>query len=952
MKQKHFLSYLIPVLVVLATVFLAGCSDGVSGTAGGKLTVRIAGTNSRGIEPSVSMDTAQYDISISDGDGHIVQQSSVNSSTDAVDFSLAAGSYTVAVNALNRDGKTIGEGTCPVSVVAGKETSVVVTVTECVGEGTFSVSIRANRGVDLKLVVYNSAEEKVCDEELVYSDGVFAPADGLSLPNGFYRFEIIRTDTEESVKQETLRIIKGETSSYSATCTFYSDGSFSIVNEIPVLPSIEITLNKSSFSSTDTLLASAVVSGLEGFSACWLVDDVAYGSYGVYGDLSLDLAGFDAGNHEIMFLVMKGALIWSESEIFTIEDTSGERCLMRGTRTVHSWKATDIIPPTHEEDGLTTFTCLICGETKDVVTERVKDHIWAEDWSIETRDGHKLQYKDCTVPGCSERLYFGAQFAEYFNVDENGVLTVKDGVTLPSEIMIPTVVGDRVVTEIGYRAFAGITTLTDVDIPLSVNNIGDSAFNKCSGLSRISIPESVTDIGNGAFQYCSGLTKISIPSGVTVLEGLTFYGCKGLTSVDLPADLTEIGYNAFTDCSGLTYMDIPSKVTSIRSGAFSHSGLKSITIPSNVESLENNVFECCYSLTSVGLPAGLNSIGDNAFNYCFNLTDIEIPAGVTTIGTEAFSGCEKVKSFTIPSGLTNLGSKAFCGCKGLTSVSIPVSLTQLGEGAFKDSGVTTAVFGEGWTEIPAGALMGCKSLTSVTIPSGVTSIGKQAFRECSSLAGISLPDTVVSIGKESFYKCESLSSITIPDNLTVIGEDAFSYCSSLSEATIPSGVETISDGAFSYCTSLSDVTISSGVKVIGFSAFYCCSGLKRIEIPDSVTTLSQNAFMSCGLTDISFSVPSGLTTVGYGAFEDCKMITVISIPSGVTLIDDYAFYECLDLESITIPDTVTTIGNGAFKDCNNLSTIVFTGTTAEWNEVMKGNAEIPETCVVQCSDSL
>ena len=947
MNRKLVLRVLLLVSLLYELMILAGCSNEVVG----KLSVRISDANSRGVNSSTPMDVDHYILTLYDKDHKVITDHILYPSVSVVDFSLEPGEYILQVEAKNEYGFIIGEGYRDAEVVAGERNCVTINVTEVEGYGEFNVFILANRGPDLKLVIYDDEHEIRYEEKLNHENGFYFPDQAVSLMNGFYVFEIIRTDNNKVIERDTLRIVKSSTSTYEATFTFYSDGSLSIVNEIPVLPSIEITLNKSSFSSTDTLLASAVVSGLEGFSACWLVDDVAYGSYGVYGDLSLDLAGFDAGNHEIMFLVMKGALIWSESEIFTIEDTSGERCLMRGTRTVHSWKATDVIPPTHE-DGLTTFTCLICGETKDVVTERVKDHIWAEDWSIETRDGHKLQYKDCTVPGCSERLYFGAQYAEYFNVDENGVLTVKDGVTLPSEIKIPTVVGDRVVTEIGYRAFAGITTLTDVDIPLSVNNIGDSAFNKCSGLSRISIPESVTDIGNGAFQYCSGLTKISIPSGVTVLEGLTFFGCKGLTSVDLPADLTEIGYNAFTDCSGLTHIDIPSKVTSIRSGAFSHSGLKSITIPSNVESLENNVFETCYSLTSVGLPAGLNSIGDNAFNYCFNLTDIEIPAGVTTIGTEAFSGCVKVESFTIPSGLTSLGSKAFCGCKGLTSVSIPVSLTQLGEGAFKDSGVTTAVFEEGWTEIPAGALMGCKSLTSVTIPSGVTSIGKQAFRECSSLAGISLPDTVVSIGKESFYKCESLSSITIPDNLIVIGEDAFSYCSSLSEATIPSGVETISNGAFSYCTSLSDVTISSGVKVIGFSAFYCCSGLKRIEIPDSVTTLSQNAFMSCGLTDISFSVPSGLTTVGYGAFEDCKMITVISIPSGVTLIDDYAFYKCLDLESITIPDTVTTIGNRAFEDCNNLSTIGFTGTTAEWNEVMKGNAEIPETCVVQCSDSL
>ena len=64
------------------------------------------------------------------------------------------------------------------------------------------------------------------------------------------------------------------------------------------------------------------------------------------------------------------------------------------------------------------------------------------------------------------------------------------------------------VTALGYGAFSGCTSLTNITIPGSVTFIGSFAFSVCNGLTRIAIPSSVTYIGGGAFYNCCGLADV------------------------------------------------------------------------------------------------------------------------------------------------------------------------------------------------------------------------------------------------------------------------------------------------------------------------------------------------------------------------------------------------------------------------------------------------------------
>lgn len=94
--------------------------------------------------------------------------------------------------------------------------------------------------------------------------------------------------------------------------------------------------------------------------------------------------------------------------------------------------------------------------------------------------------------------------------------------------------------------------------------------------------------------------------------------------------------------------------------------------------------------------------------------------------------------------------------------------------------------------------------------------------------------------------------------------------------------------------------------------------ITSITIPSGVTSIGTGAFAGCqALTSVT--IPSGVTTIPDSAFADCASLTSITIPNSVTSIAEYAFYECYDLTSVSIPNSVTSIGNSAFLACTNLA---------------------------------
>jgi len=83
-------------------------------------------------------------------------------------------------------------------------------------------------------------------------------------------------------------------------------------------------------------------------------------------------------------------------------------------------------------------------------------------------------------------------------------------------------------------------------------------------------------------------------------------------------------------------------------------------------------------------------------------------------------------------------------------------------------------------------------------------------------------------------------------------------------------------------------------------------------------------------TDTYFIIPSSVTRIGEGTFQNCTSLTSITIPNSVTSIGRVAFFRT-GLTSITIPNSVNSIEDEAFRGNSSLAKVIFQGTIPKAN---------------------
>ena len=470
--------------------------------------------------------------------------------------------------------------------------------------------------------------------------------------------------------------------------------------------------------------------------------------------------------------------------------------------------------------------------------------------------------------------------------------------------------------------FKNCPKLTTVNISNGITAINYETFAACPLLNNITIPETVTSIIAGAFANCYALSYITIPSAVVTIGDNVFQYCYNLLSVNFSpnSNLISVGYQCFLHCEKLVSVNFNS-LTTLGSFAFWYCyKLETVTLPNNLENIQQWTFEYCISLKNFTFPSGLKTIGQKAFAST-GIIAANIPNGVTYIGESAFEYCSGLITANIPTSITFLGSRVFNGCRELISNMVfPTAITVIPDVVMSGCAKASFTLPNTLTRIGNYSFEGMRAITTVTLPNSVATLGHSAFSGCSELTTINL-NNIIGTGNATFRGCSKLNNITLSSSLTQINYENFNGCTSLTSITIPSSCTFIDSLAFYFCTSLTNVTFASPSNLtnMGSYVFYGCAALSTISIPNSVNTMGVSTFGSCSNLS-TVTLPNTLIEIPGSSFSNCPKLKSFTITSNIQKISNNAFAGS-GLENITIPSTLKYIADYAFAFCSNLAIV-------------------------------
>ena len=425
--------------------------------------------------------------------------------------------------------------------------------------------------------------------------------------------------------------------------------------------------------------------------------------------------------------------------------------------------------------------------------------------------------------------------------------------------------------------------------------------------------------------------------------------------------IINIKEDSFKDNKNIKSIEIPdeSYLKTISKDAFSYSSIKSLTIPSQVDKLEDGWCHNIFNLNSVTIsPSNKNfrylddthqiiigksdtkeDIFDTIVFANRNIEQATIPKFIKCIKPYAFQNCRQLKTLEIEkdSELVSIFEKAFSGtsidsffispnvenlkdgwCQNINNLySVTISPSNKNFGYLDDS--HQIIIGKSDTEsdIFDTIVFANRDIQRATIPKFIKYIKPYAFEYCKILNTIEFSEDseIVSIGKNAFRN-SCIESINIPSSL----EEWSAYDSNLKEITISP-----SNKNFGYLDDKHQIIIGkSDTKSDIFDTIvFANRDIEKATISKIIKYIKPYAFCKCKkLNQVDFSENSELLIIGKCAFPDTP-IEIIRIPKSVIDIGECAFFHCDQLRKVSLEEGSNLISLQTNTFGNNRELITF-----------------------------
>lgn len=236
--------------------------------------------------------------------------------------------------------------------------------------------------------------------------------------------------------------------------------------------------------------------------------------------------------------------------------------------------------------------------------------------------------------------------------------SVPNSLVIPDEVINPETGLSYFITQIGYKAFAGIGPASGHD-------------------------------------YLVG--SLTLPSRLVLIDGMAFYNCYQTSgSLVIPFGVVSIGINAFSDCGFEGNLYLGNCIETIGYGAFS--GCRSLegtlTLGENILSIDEQAFwktgfhELRYNVKNLVIPSFYNTgiFGDSNIEHLIFGEQVKhipsytfweatrlsgtivFPNSVETIGSYSFFRDSNITSVIFGKNLLSIGDYAFYFCSALLSI--------------------------------------------------------------------------------------------------------------------------------------------------------------------------------------------------------------------------------------------------------------------------------------------